>query len=339
MYGLGIETTCDETSIGIVENGDTLLSLELFSQIELHQPFRGVVPEIASRAHLEKINLLLDRALQTANLSLQDLAYVSVSAYPGLLGALIIGGQMARCLSLALQIPVVAINHLEAHLAAIRLEGHKPPFPFLGLLLSGGNSAIYLVEDFGKMTLIGDTMDDALGEAFDKVATLLQLPYPGGPWIEKKAAEYTPVDGEKSLFPELLKNLPRDQVQFSYSGLKTSVLYYLRKNPPTDADIAKICYHFQTTAFQLVQKNLIRAAEITGITTIVAAGGVIANNRLKNELQFLAGKKGLEILTPKKKILCTDNGAMVACLGYHLWKQGQSSGLDFRVSPTKVEIS
>ncbi|MEM7180433.1 MAG: tRNA (adenosine(37)-N6)-threonylcarbamoyltransferase complex transferase subunit TsaD [Spirochaetota bacterium] len=340
MIGVGIESTCDETSIGITREGDTLLSLKLYSQIELHKKYRGVVPEIASRAHLEKINLLLEEAIQEAGVGFADLAYVSVSAYPGLMGALIIGAQMARCLAMALGIPVVPVDHLEAHMAAIRLEGQRPEFPYLGVLLSGGNSAVYIVHGFGKMEVVGDTMDDALGEAFDKVAALLDLSYPGGPPVEEQAKQYLPASDEKQLFPELLRDLPRNEVKFSYSGLKTSVLYYTKKNDISAKQIPKICYHFQNTAFQLVEKNLKRAVAITGVKRIVAAGGVLANQTLRDRLHDFSLQKGWDLFTPIKRILCTDNGAMVACLGYHLLQLGKSASLDFRVSPSRqVECS
>lgn len=333
MFGLGIESSCDETSIGIVEDGKILKSLQLYSQIETHAEFRGVVPEIASRAHLEKINLLLEEALVETRLSLNDMSYVAVTTRPGLIGSLMIGAQLARCISFACKIPIVTVDHLEAHLSAVFLENKTPKFPYLGVLLSGGNSSIFIVEDYGKMKLIADTSDDALGEAFDKVSSLLNLPYPGGPAVEKRAMQHSTSKEDVNPFPELLKDSPSDRIQFSYSGIKTSVLYYIKKNPLTESKINEICYHFQNTAFQLVEKNLLKAIKLTGIKTVVASGGVLANGTLRNKLEILARTKKIELHYPEKKILCTDNGAMVATLGYYLFTAGKIDSLNFKVSP------
>lgn len=333
MFGLGIESSCDETSIAIVENGEKLHSLQIYSQIKSHSEFKGVVPEIASRIHLEKINFLLDQALLESKIKLEDLSYVSVTNRPGLIGSLMIGANMARCISLVYNLPIIPIDHLEAHLAVVYLENEKPKFPFLGLLLSGGNSSIFIVQDHGKMELIADTIDDAIGEAYDKVANMLGLDYPGGPSVEKKANLYNPIAGEINPFPEILKDLPREEMKFSYSGLKTSVLYYLKKNPN---DTEKICYYFQKTAFQLVEKILTRAVKKTKIKNIIASGGVLANQTLRTHLDLFAKKNAVNLIYPKQKILCTDNGAMVATLGYYLFKEGNFSGLDFKVSPSRI---
>jgi N6-L-threonylcarbamoyladenine synthase len=335
MLGLGIESSCDETSIGIVEDGNKLLSLKIFSQIETHAEFRGVVPEIASRAHLEKINLLLEEALKETNIGLSDLSYVAVTTRPGLLGSLMIGAQLARCIAFACKIPIVTVDHLEAHLNTVYLENKIPMFPYIGVLLSGGNSSIFIVEEFGKMKLIGDTSDDALGEAFDKVSSLLNLPYPGGPAIEKRANQYKPEVADKSPFPELLRDSPSDKIQFSYSGIKTSVLYYIKKHELTEDKINEICYHFQNTAFQLVEKNILKAIKLTGIKTIVASGGVLANETLRKRLLAIATKKRIQLHYPEKKILCTDNGAMVASLGYYLFQAGKTDSINFKVSPNR----
>ncbi|MCW7470328.1 tRNA (adenosine(37)-N6)-threonylcarbamoyltransferase complex transferase subunit TsaD [Leptospira kanakyensis] len=333
-YGLGIESSCDETSIAIVRDGKDLLSLKVYSQIDAHSPYRGVVPEIASRAHLEKINSLLAVAMDESGIEYSDLEYVAVTSYPGLVGSLMIGAQLARCISLVYGIPIVAVNHLEAHLAVIGLEQDLPPFPWLGVLLSGGNSSIYLYKDFGDLEILADTRDDSLGEAFDKVSAVLNLPYPGGPYLEAKANSYLPTKGEGNPFPKLLKEDGEDLIRFSYSGLKTAVLYYLKansENPPVE----KISYFFQKTAFELVTRNLVKAIKKTGIRTVVAAGGVLANGTLRESLEKEKERSGFDLFYPGKKIYCTDNGAMVACLGYHLWKQKSFVGLDFKVSPKR----
>ncbi len=333
MFGIGIESSCDETSIAIVENGEKLHSLQIFSQIKSHAEFKGVVPEIASRIHLEKINFLLDQVLLESKLTLQDLSYVAVTNRPGLIGSLMIGANMARCISLVYNLPIITIDHLEAHLSVVYLEDEKPNFPFLGLLLSGGNTSIFLVRDHGKMELIADTIDDAIGEAYDKVANMLGLDYPGGPSVEKKANLYTPSPVEINPFPEILKDLPREEMKFSYSGLKTSVLYYFKKNPH---DTEKICYYFQKTAFALIEKILLRAIKKTKIKNIIASGGVLANQTLRTHLDLFAKKNASNLIYPNQKILCTDNGAMVATLGYYLFKKESFSGLDFKVSPSRL---
>jgi N6-L-threonylcarbamoyladenine synthase len=335
MLGLGIESSCDETSLAIVEDGKRLRSLRIFSQIALHALYNGVVPEIASRAHLEKINYLYEECLEESQVRPKELDYIAVANRPGLLGSLMIGAQFARTLSFVTKKPIVTVDHLQAHLSVVRLEGKEPSYPYLGLLLSGGNTSLFLVHSASEMELLGDTFDDALGEAFDKVASLLGLDYPGGPAIEREAAKYQPREGEKSLFPELLKDQPFEKLDFSYSGIKTSVLYFLRKNPDWKLRIPEIAYHFQSTAFRLVERNLWRAVSQTKFKTVVAAGGVLANNKLRERLLQLAKKKGFQILFPEQKSLCTDNGAMVACLGYELFLQNKIVDLDFRISPNR----
>lgn len=334
VYGLGIESSCDETSIAIVKDGKDLISLKVYSQIETHSPYRGVVPEIASRAHLEKINSLLAVCMEESQLSYADLSYIAVTGYPGLVGSLMIGAQLARCISLVHSIPIVLVNHLEAHLAVIGLEKDLPAFPWLGVLLSGGNSSIYLYKGFGDLELLADTLDDSLGEAFDKVSAILKLPYPGGPTIEKKALAYVRPKGEPSPFPKLLKEDGSESIRFSYSGLKTAVMYYL-KSLVEPFPIEKISYYFQKTAFELVVRNITKAIETTKIKTVVAAGGVLANETLRSLLEEESLKRSFQLHYPQKKIYCTDNGAMVACLGYHLWKEKKYVGLDFKVSPKR----
>ncbi|TGN20141.1 tRNA (adenosine(37)-N6)-threonylcarbamoyltransferase complex transferase subunit TsaD [Leptospira idonii] len=335
-FGIGIESSCDETSVAIVKEGRELLSLKIYSQIESHAPYRGVVPELASRSHLEKINLLLEECLEEANVSWEQIKYVAVSAYPGLMGSLMIGAQLARCISLVHSLPIVLVNHLEAHLAVVGLEEELPEFPVLGVLLSGGNSSVYLYHDFGKMELIGDTMDDSLGEAFDKVSSLLDLPYPGGPPVEKEAVLYESKSVGKlpSLFPKLLKE-SGEEIQFSFSGLKTAVLYHVKSQTKESLDVGRVCSDFQKTAFELVIRNIRKAVKKTGIRTVICAGGVLANGSLRNELELESKRQKWKLFYPRKKIHCTDNGAMVASLGYHLWKKGYNAPLNFKVSPKR----
>jgi N6-L-threonylcarbamoyladenine synthase len=334
VYGLGIESSCDETSLAIVKDGKELISLKIHSQIENHAPYRGVVPELASRAHLEKMNVLLEATLVESGLHFSDLSYVAVTAYPGLMGSLLMGASLARCISLVHHLPIVPVNHLEAHLAVIALEESKLEFPMLGVLLSGGNSSVYLYHGIGDMELLGDTMDDALGEAFDKVSSLLELPYPGGPYIEREALQYTPKSEDKPFFPKLLKESKQDQIEFSFSGLKTAVLYHIRSHKD-NLDLPRICHDFQKTAFELVIRNVKKAVHLTGIRNIVFAGGVLANGVLRDLIDQTSEREKWSSRYPRKKIYCTDNGAMVACLGYYLWKEGARAPIDFQVSPKR----
>jgi len=334
LIGLGIETSCDETSIGVVKDGTKLLSLQTYSQIELHTLHNGIVPEIASRSHLEKINSLIDIAILESEIKLKDLDYISVTNRPGLLGSLLVGVQTAKALALALDKPLIPIDHLEAHLSIIMLEKKFPDYPFLGLLLSGGNTAIFIVKSPDKMITIGDTLDDALGEAFDKVGILLGMGYPAGAEIEKIANMHTKKKGDVAIFPKILKE-NSEKIQFSYSGIKTSVIQYIKKNPDFKDNLPKLCFDFQNSVFELVERNLLKAIESSGIKTVVAGGGVMANFTLRERLNNLALNHNFHLLYPEKKIYCTDNGAMVACQGFLLLKNFNSNDTDFTISPSR----
>ncbi len=327
MIGLGIETSCDETAIAVVEDGKKCLSNIIFSQIQSHFPFGGVVPEIAGRLHLEKINYVYEQAMQKAGICLNELDYICVSTRPGLVGSLMIGAGFAKCLSLVSGLPIVPANHLEGHLYACCLEEWVPEYPFLGLLLSGGNSSIYLVHGPGKLTCLADTLDDACGEAFDKTSFILGLGYPGGPSVEKKASEYSYLNAqntEKPIFRPLLKQFERDKIAFSFSGIKTAVILAHAK----EVDSGRICRDFQTTVFELIERNLRKACRQTGIRRVVAGGGVLSNHSLRKVLNLLAEKESIEIIYPRQTLLCTDNGAMIASVGYYLKKHCQDSVYD-----------
>lgn len=323
IIGLGLESSCDETAAAVILNGKKILSNQIFSQIDLHKDYFGVVPEIASRAHLEVINSLIEGALSEAGVSFKDLDYVASTNRPGLIGSLLIALQSAKAVSYALGIPLVAVNHLEAHLYAPFLEGRELFFPFIGLLISGGNTALYEVRGIGEHEVIGATVDDAVGEAFDKVAKYLGLEYPGGPVIEKLAREATRHDIQ---FPKIMTD-PGD-TRFSYSGIKTAVVNYIKNNP--DADKAEVVYAFQERALEVLTRRVFTAARQRGIKEIVVAGGVAANGRLR---QLLNQKKKDEEIIIASPSLCTDNAAMVAGLGYQYFKMGEHADLSVDVSP------
>ncbi|MBI3396579.1 MAG: tRNA (adenosine(37)-N6)-threonylcarbamoyltransferase complex transferase subunit TsaD, partial [Spirochaetia bacterium] len=256
---------------------------------------------------------------------------LAVTVRPGLVGSLMMGGQFAKTLSIVNGIPLIGVNHLEAHFYALCLESGPHEYPFLGLLLSGGNSIVYRVDGPGRLEALADTLDDACGEAFDKVAVLLGLAYPGGPVVEKTAATFTPASGHKSLFPRLLRGLDRAHPVFSFSGIKTAVL----RTDRSPDKVPQICFDFQETVFELVERVLSIVVEETGIQRVVCAGGVLANGVLKRKLTALGEARGWHMKIPEKKILCTDNAAMVASLGYFLAESGLGRiGLDFHVSST-----
>ena len=324
VIGLGLESSCDETSASIVLDGKKIVSNRIYSQVELHCEYSGVVPEIASRAHLEKINTLIKMSLSDGGYTFTDLDYVAATNRPGLIGSLLIALQSAKTISFALNIPLIAVNHLEAHLYAPFLEGKEPSYPFIGLLISGGNTALYRVNGPGEMDLIGKTVDDAVGEAFDKVSKFLGLGYPGGPEIEKLAADAVI---KKIFFPKILTS-PED-TRFSYSGLKTAVINHIRQNP--EQDKREIVYSFQERALELLIRRLFTAARKSGIKKMVVAGGVAANSRLR-ELIEIEKHNDEEVLIPSL-LLCTDNAAMIAGISYQYYIRNRFDTFAVDVTP------
>ena len=312
VIGLGLESSCDETSAAVVIDGKTIASNKIFSQIDLHKEYYGVVPEIASRAHLEKINSLIEMSLNESGITFKDLNYVGAANRPGLIGSLLIAVQSAKAISFAMNIPLIGVNHLEAHLYAPFLEGNEPDYPYIGLLVSGGNTALYYIDGPGKMKLIGKTVDDAVGEAFDKVSKFMDLGYPGGPLVENLAKK---AKLKKNLFPKILPD--PDDTRFSYSGLKTAVINYIRKNP--DYDKAEIVYSFQESALEFLVRRMFTAARKSEIKRMIVAGGVAANGRLR-ELIESERRADEKILIPSPK-LCTDNAAMIAGIAYQYYIQ------------------
>jgi len=323
IFGLGLESSCDETAAAVIKNGKEILSNKIFTQIDIHREYYGVVPEIASRSHLEVINGLISDALKESGLSFNDLDYVSSTNRPGLIGSLLISLQSAKAISFAMGIPLIAVNHLEAHLYAPFLEGNELEFPYIGLLVSGGNTVLYLVKGIGDMQILGKTVDDAVGEAFDKVAKYLDLGYPGGPVIEKIAQN---AEKKKIFLPKLLTD-PGD-TRFSYSGIKTAVINYYKNNP--DEKKEEIVYSFQERALEILVRRVFPAAREMRIKNIVVAGGVASNGRLRQMLND--NKKNDEKIIIPSPLLCTDNAAMVAGLGFQYFKRGDFSSLDVDVT-------
>lgn len=332
---LGIESSCDETGVGIVR-GTSLLANEVASSVELHARFGGVVPEIASRAHLEAIIPTLQRALTVAKIDITDLDAIAVTAGPGLMGALVVGIAAAKALSARTGIPLYGVNHLVGHIAVDLLDHGPLPMPTVALLVSGGHtSLLHLTAITSGITELGSTIDDAAGEAYDKVARLLNLPYPGGPVIDKLAADGDPA---AIRFPRGLTarhDLERHRFDFSFSGLKTAVARWveLRRRDGDEVPVADVCASFQEAVCDVVTAKTIDAARELGVQSVLLGGGVAANSRLRTLLNERADAAGITVRRPRPA-LCTDNGAMIAALGAQLVAAGKpASKLDFGADP------
>ena len=321
MLILGIDTSCDDTSAAIVEDGHKIVSNVVSNQDMIHDKYGGIVPELASRRHIEMILPVVDEALSNAGVSLKDISAIAFTYGPGLIGSLLIGSCFAKSLSFVYKIPMVAVNHLEGHICSIFLE-ERPPFPFIALVISGGHTSIYLMEGFGEYTEVGRTRDDAAGEAYDKVAKLLGFGYPGGPIIDEMASKGDP---EAIRFPraKLKKGL-----DFSFSGLKTSVLNYVKKHP--EAKKEDIAAGFQASVVDVLTNRAIEVAELKGVSAIVLSGGVAANSALRESMMKKASSTGIRVYLPSLN-LCTDNAAMIAVAGYHHFKNGNVS--DYSLNP------
>ncbi len=324
MLVLGIDTSCDDTSASVVRDGRYALSNVVHSQIELHHPYGGVVPELASRAHLRNITPVVNEALLRAGVTLEDLDGIAVTIGPGLIGSLLVGLCYAKAISYVKNIPFVGINHLEGHILSIFLEEKVPDFPFIALTVSGGHTCLYAIYDFGKYKLLGKTLDDAAGEAFDKVAKVLGLGYPGGMEIEKSAKQGNP---EKIKFPR--SYLSKDSLDFSFSGIKTAIALFFKKWQKDSSLQKEICISdisasFQEAVVDVLVEKIRRAIKKTKIRNVVVAGGVACNTRLRHKL--LKKFKGIDVYFPSPEF-CTDNGAMIAVAGYHRLKKGERADL------------
>ncbi|MFT6926354.1 MAG: N6-L-threonylcarbamoyladenine synthase [Psychromonas sp.] len=327
MRILGIETSCDETGIAIYDDQLGLLSHQLYSQVELHADYGGVVPELASRDHVRKTIPLIKEALAAANCTKESLGGIAYTAGPGLVGALLVGACIGRSLAYAWNIPAIAVHHMEGHLLAPMLEENRPEFPFLALLVSGGHTLMVKVENIGEYQVLGESIDDAAGEAFDKTAKLLGLDYPGGPRLAKLAEKGV---SKRFIFPRPMTTKPG--LDFSFSGLKTFAANTIAKegkDPQTQADIALA---FQDAVIDTVAIKCKRALKQTGLKRLVVAGGVSANESLRCQLAVLMKSLGGEVFYPRNEF-CTDNGAMIAYAGMQRLKAGHFEGLGVQAKP------
>jgi N6-L-threonylcarbamoyladenine synthase len=328
MNVLGIETSCDETSAAVLADGHRLLSNVVASQDAVHAPYGGVVPELASRRHLETIVPVVEKALGDAGVKLSDLDGIAVTYGPGLVGSLLVGCSLAKSLAYAQGLPLVGVNHLEGHIFAAFLEDPVPEYPFLALVVSGGHTALYGVPRPLHYTLVGSTRDDAAGEAFDKVAKLLGLGYPGGPIIERTAAGGNPAAID---FP--LAQMTDQAPDFSFSGLKTSVSLYVKRQGSLSSEaVADIAASFQAAVVKMLVRKTLKAALQLGIKRIVLTGGVAANGALRQALAATATDRGFSLHVPGRR-LCTDNAGMIAAAGAARLAAGQRAPLTLNAVP------
>lgn len=327
MRVLGIETSCDETGIAIYDTEKGLLANQLYSQVKVHADYGGVVPELASRDHVRKTLPLIQEALKEANLTAQDIDGVAYTAGPGLVGALLVGATIGRSLAFAWNVPAIPVHHMEGHLLAPMLEDNPPVFPFVALLVSGGHTQLISVTGIGEYTLLGESVDDAAGEAFDKTAKLLGLDYPGGPLLSKMAQQGV---AGRFTFPRPMTDRPG--LDFSFSGLKTFAANTVRGNdsdPQTHADIARA---FEDAVVDTLAIKCKRALDHTGFKRLVMAGGVSANRTLRSKLAEVMSKRGGEVFYARPEF-CTDNGAMIAYAGMVRMKTGATADLGVSVRP------
>lgn len=329
IYILGIESSCDETAAAVIKNGRQVCSNIIFSQIELHKLYGGVVPEIASRKHIEKINQVIKEALLQADLALADIDAVAVTYGPGLVGALLVGVAEAKAIAYAADKPLVGVHHIEGHIAANYIEHPDLVPPFMCLVVSGGHTHLVKVLDYDQFEIVGKTRDDAAGEAFDKVARAIGLGYPGGPKIDKLAKEG---NREAISFPRA--KVDGSEYDFSFSGLKSAVLNYLNQCEMKQIAVnpADVAASFQYAVIDVLTTHAIRAVKEMGIGRLVIAGGVAANSSLRENLQNACDKEGIKFDYPSP-IYCTDNAAMIGVAGYYAYQKGVRHGLDLNAVP------
>lgn len=328
IYILGIESSCDETAAAVVKNGREVLSNIISSQVPIHRKFGGVVPEIASRKHIENVLPVIDEALQQAEVDIKEIDGIAVTYGPGLVGALLVGLSAGKALAFALDKPLLGVNHLEGHVFANFLVDEELEPPFMALVVSGGHTALMKVKDYNNFELLGQTRDDAAGEAFDKIARVMGLQYPGGPEIEllAKGGNPTAID-----FPRALLDKSYD---FSFSGLKSSVINYLHTEKQSGREVnrADVAASFQAAIVDVLVKKSVHAMEASGLKKIVLAGGVSANKTLQAELGAAVEAIGVKLVHPKP-VLCTDNAVMIACRGYYKFLNNEFSSMDLNADP------
>ncbi len=333
VFILGIETSCDETAASIVKNGREILSNVINSQVDIHQQFGGVVPEVASRKHIENIAVVVNTAFWEAGLSHQDIDAVAVTTMPGLVGALLVGLSFAKAFAYGLKRPLIAVNHLQGHIYANFLEHGNIEFPAICLVVSGGHTSLLYMQGFSDYELIGSTKDDAAGEAFDKVARFLGLGYPGGPAIQKAADQ-----GQAGLYHLPRVFLDRNDFEFSFSGLKTAAMNLWRKMEKSGNNrVEDLAAEFQAALVEVLVEKTIRAASKYGVGTIMLAGGVAANRDLRTRLGESARERQLQLYFPSL-VLCTDNAAMIAGNAYHDYVNGHFAPLNTNAQPSLFSL-
>ena len=326
---LGLESSCDETAAAVIKNGRTVLSNVISSQIDIHKEYGGVVPEIASRKHIERINTVIEEALKEAGVGLKDLDAIGVTYGPGLVGALLVGVAEAKAICFAADIPLVGVHHIEGHVSANYIENKDLEPPFLCLIVSGGHTHLVVVKDYGEFEILGRTRDDAAGEAFDKVARAIGLGYPGGPKIDKLSKERNP---DAITFPKTkIEDAPYD---FSFSGLKSAVLNYINKAKMMNEEFnpADLAASFQKNVVDTLTEKTIHAAKELHINKVAIAGGVASNSTLRNSMEEACRKEGLRFYHPSP-IFCTDNGAMIGVAAYYEFIKGTRHGWDLNAVP------
>ena len=328
-YILAIESSCDETSAAVVVNGREVLSNVIASQISTHEKYGGVVPEVASRMHIEAVSGVVEEALLEANITLDKIDAIGVTYGPGLVGALLVGLQFAKGLAFSSKKPLVGVNHIEGHICANYIQHKDLKPPFVSLVVSGGHTVIVHVKDYGKYEVIGQTRDDAAGEAYDKVARALGLGYPGGPKIDKLAKEGNP---KAIVFPKA--NFHEETLDFSFSGVKSAVLNYLNKCKMQNIEVNKadVAASFQQAVVDVLKDNVLLTCKKKNVKTIAIAGGVASNSTLRETLTNAASKRGIEVLFPAP-ILCTDNAAMIGSAAYFNFINGKISDLNLNAKP------
>lgn len=326
---LAIESSCDETAAAVVVNGREVLSNIISSQIDIHKKFGGVVPEVASRKHIEAVSAVVQEALDVANIAFKDIDAVAVTYGPGLVGALLVGLQYAKALAYSLKVPLIGVNHIEGHISANFIQYKELEPPFVTLVVSGGHTFIVHMKDYGSFEVMGQTRDDAAGEAYDKVARAIGLGYPGGPKIDKLSKE-----GNENAVKFPRANFHEESLDFSFSGIKSAVLNHLNKLEMKGEDYNKadIAASFQKSVVDVLVDNAIKACKIKGVDKIAIAGGVAANSYLRNAMMKRGEKEGIKVLFPEL-VLCTDNAAMIGSAAYFEYLRGRVSDLTLNAAP------